>query len=81
MDKLNYCLNCKRIFKPADECSFCKSKDVKELVRKAPVNIIGTKLKGRVLNIRNEIVDILFLGAKRVKSIREFNANNLKKLL
>lgn len=81
MDKLSYCLECKRIFNSGTECGYCKSGSVKELGRNSPVNIIGTKLKGRVLKSKDGVAQLLFEGAKRVKSIKEFEVCKLKKIL
>ncbi|MCX7922628.1 MAG: hypothetical protein N3B21_11565 [Clostridia bacterium] len=81
MNKLNYCLDCRRIFDSDEECIYCKSQSIKALVKKAPINIIGTKLKGRVLTISQGIVQVLFTGEKRVKTIKQFEASKLKKLL
>ncbi len=81
MDKLNYCLDCQRIFDASAQCTYCNSENVKALDRRAPVNVIGTKLKGKVLQTKEGMVHVLFEGEKKVKSIKEFEASKIRKIL
>ena len=81
MERLSYCLECRRVFNSHTECTYCNSSNIKELERKAPVNVIGTKLKGRVLKAKEGIVHLLFEGEKRVKSIKEFEISKIRKVL
>jgi len=81
MDKLNYCVDCKRIFNHASVCSYCNSENVKELAQKAPVNVIGTKLKGRLFKVHSEKAQILIIDEKQSKSVKEFEASKLQKVL
>lgn len=81
MDMLSYCADCKRIFSAVGECTYCKSENVKPLDRRAPVNVIGTKLKGRFLHVKEGMAHIIFEGEKRVKSIKEFEADKLRKII
>jgi hypothetical protein len=81
MNKLNYCADCKRIFREGEECAYCKSTNVKELTEKAPVNVIGTKLKGRVFKIDDNMVKILVVDENKNKALRDYNAEKLQKVL
>lgn len=45
MYKLNYCLDCQRVFTIDDKCKYCNSKNVRELKRGKAVNIIGVKIR------------------------------------
>lgn len=81
MDKLNYCVDCKRIFNPAPVCSYCNSENVKDLAQRAPVNVLGTKLKGRLFKVHSDKAQILLVDDKQSKSIKEFEASKLQKVL
>jgi hypothetical protein len=80
MNKLFYCLNCKRIFAQEGECSYCSNTNIKGLVKNSPVNVIGSKLKGRVLKI-DEKVRLLIIDENNTKIIREYEAEKLRKVL
>ncbi|MFZ5987971.1 MAG: hypothetical protein ACOYWZ_12720 [Bacillota bacterium] len=81
MDKFCYCLDCQRIFNTADQCPYCSSKRTKELTQKAPVNVIGSKLKGRVLNTKEGIINVLFIDEGKNKTIKQFEADKIRKIL
>lgn len=81
MEKLNFCLDCKRIFSPSQECSYCKSNNIKELGEKAPVNVIGSKLKGRVLKVSQGIARVIVIDEKKNSSIKEFEVSKIRKVL
>jgi len=81
MNKLYYCLECKRVIKSSEACDYCKSENVNELVVGAPVNVIGQKLKGKVLKIDNDIVRILVRDQSNNKLIKEFEPAKLNKVL
>ena len=81
MDKLYYCLNCKRIFSSEDMCTYCQSENIKELTKKSPVNVIGTKQKGRVFKIRQDVVKLLVIDVNKNKLIKTFQVDKIKKLL
>lgn len=81
MDKYNYCTDCKRIFTEKSSCPFCKSTQVSELNLKSPVNILGTKVKGRVANFTPGGIKILVVDEDKSKSIREIDSSKLRKIL
>lgn len=81
MNNLNYCVDCRRISYFDGTCSFCQSDDIKFIDKKAPVNVIGTKIKGRVMNERDGMVDILCVGVDNEKSIRQYEMESLRKIL
>lgn len=81
MKKLNYCIDCKRIASFNGECSYCQSQKIKELTRKAPVNVIGTKIKGRVLNVKDQMVEILYIDENKNTFVKPFEAQQLQKVL
>jgi hypothetical protein len=76
-----YCEDCKRIFPLKSNCPFCESTKVSELCLKAPVNILGTKVKGRVFKLASDVIKVLIVDEGQNKSIREYEASKLKKIL
>jgi len=76
-----YCEDCKRIFPVKSNCPFCESTKVSELYLKAPVNILGTKVKGRVFKLAPDVIKVLIVDEGQNKSIRDFDASKLKKIL
>lgn len=81
MKNLSYCVDCRRISYFYGICSYCQSNNIKDINRKTPVNVIGTKIKGRVLNVKDEMVNILCIGQGKVKSIKQFEVEKLRKIL
>ncbi len=81
MKNLSYCVKCRRISYFRGTCSYCQSDSIKPINRKAPVNVIGTKIKGKVLNVKAGMVDILCVGEGNVKLIRQYEAEKLRKIL
>ncbi|MCM8710887.1 hypothetical protein M2651_07595 [Clostridium sp. SYSU_GA19001] len=81
MNKLYYCNECKRVIGNSDCCSFCNSSYVSELVVGVPVNVIGTKLKGKVLKIKDGTVRLLIRDESNNKFIRDYEGEKLRKVL
>ncbi len=81
MNKLFYCLECRRIFKDENQCSYCGGKNIKELVKNSPVNLIGSKLKGKVLRIEENKVRVLFTNDSNDRFIKEQEPDTLRKVL
>ncbi len=81
MDNLSYCADCRRIDSFNEGCSFCQSQSIKKLVVNAPVNVIGTKLKGRVMKVRDNMVHILYKDEEKNRVIRPFEPIKLQKIL
>jgi hypothetical protein len=81
MDKLNYCLDCRRISVQDGKCAYCSSENIRELAKNAPVNVIGSKLKGRVLNSKQGMVQVLFAEQGNTKTMREYEPSKIRKVL
>lgn len=82
MKRYYYCLDCKRIFGTGEKCSYCGGENIKGLAAKAPVNVLGSKLKGNVLSTNGDMINVLIRGeGKNNKTIREYSADQLKKIL
>lgn len=81
MDKLYYCGECKRIIENSESCSYCNSSYVNELSVGAPVNVIGTKLKGKILKVKDNTARLLIRDEGNNKFIREYEGSKLRKVL
>jgi hypothetical protein len=81
MSKLYYCIECKRVVTSSEFCSYCSSSLINELSVGAPVNIIGTKLKGRVLKIKDNTARLLIRDEGNNKLIREYEGDKLRKVI
>lgn len=81
MGKLYYCNECKRVLKSNEKCEYCNGEDVKELSYGAPVNIIGSKLKGKVLKIKDNMVRLVVRDEYNSKFIKEYECEKLRKVL
>ncbi|CDF57767.1 hypothetical protein [Thermobrachium celere] len=76
-----YCTSCKRIVKDGGVCEFCASQQLKELKLDTPVNVVGTKLKGRVLKVSDDKVRLLIRDDSNNRFIKEYSYKELKKIL
>ena len=80
MRKLVYCLNCRKISYLQETCPNCNSNTFKALSKNAPVNIIGSKIKGRIYKINEESVDVLIVDQQNQKTIKSFDHTKLRKI-
>jgi preprotein translocase subunit YajC len=81
MNKLYYCNECRRVITSSENCNYCNSSYIDELAVGAPVNVIGTKLKGKVLKVKDNTVRILIKDEGNNKMIREYDGQKLRKVL
>lgn len=81
MNKLYYCNECKRVVSSSEYCNYCKSNLIDELADGAPVNVIGTKLKGKVLKIKDSTVRLLITDEGNNRLIKEYEGEKLRKIL
>lgn len=81
MNKLYYCVDCKRVFKEETICEYCNGHNVKELVKNSPVNVIDSKLKGKVLKVEENGIKLLMRDEKNDKYIKEYEAIQIRKIL
>ena len=81
MSKLCYCLECRRVLDGENQCPYCKSTFIKELCKNSPVNVLGSKVKGRILKIENGKARLLIVDESKQKYIKEYEADKLRKIL
>jgi hypothetical protein len=63
------------------QCDYCGHSEVNRLMQGTSVNIIGTKEKGKVFKISDEIVKVIIIDLAKNKIVREYKAPQLKKIL
>ncbi len=81
MSTVNYCVQCQRIFLNENSCEFCGSDNIRELKKNAPINVIGTKLKGRVLKIKDGNATLIMNTESNERMLKEYDLKELKKIL
>lgn len=81
MARYYYCFDCRKIGKSKNECGECKGRSLKELKEGAPINIIGTKQKGRIFKMKEESISILLKNEFNEESIREVSYTEVQKII
>lgn len=81
MAPLYYCLDCQRVFQAKDNCQYCKSVNVKELKKGTSVNVIGTKSKGQIFKVKDDVVSLILITEAKERVIKEYKVDNLRKIL
>ena len=81
MQNLNYCLECKRLFLESNKCEFCDSKNIKPIKKSTSVNVIGSKVKGKILNFKEGIVNIIVITESKEKVVKGYKVKELRKVL
>lgn len=81
MANLFYCYKCKRVIASGTQCDYCGDSEINQLLLGTSVNIMGTKEKGKVFRISEDIVKIIIIDAAKNKIIREYKVNQLKKII
>lgn len=81
MKRLNYCLDCKRVFTSENICEYCNSSNIKELKRGKSVNIIGSKDKGSYLKYKEGKVSVIIYADNKQKFIKEYAIDKIRKIL
>jgi RNA polymerase subunit RPABC4/transcription elongation factor Spt4 len=81
MANLFYCKKCKRVIVSETLCDYCGDKEISRLLQGTSVNIIGTKEKGKVFKIGDEVVKVIIIDVAKNKIIKEYKAQQLKKIV
>ena len=81
MKRLYYCCGCKRVITSEEVCNYCKGEQIKQLVTKTSVNVIGTKIKGRVINMKDGKISLIIKDEFNNELLKEYDAEQLKKVL
>lgn len=81
MSKYFYCKDCLNIVSNPQKCEKCEMDNLKELKVGAPVNVIGTKTKGKVFQMKKDIIKLIIITESKERVIKEYKPEQLKKLL
>lgn len=81
MAKLYYCPECRKIGKNESNCFSCSNEVVNALKVDAPVNVIGTKQKGRVFKIKDDHVSLIIRTQGNEKIIKNYSHEELQKVI
>ncbi|PAB59649.1 hypothetical protein [Anaeromicrobium sediminis] len=81
MAKLYYCPECRKIHKDEAKCTSCSCEFVKPLKTNAPVNVIGTKQKGRVFKIKDDEVSLLVMTQGNEKLVKNYKHDEIQKVM
>ena len=81
MGNLFYCNKCKRVIASETQCGYCGDMKTNKLLQGTSVNVIGTKEKGRVFKINDEVVKLIVVDLAKNKIIKEYRAEELKKII
>lgn len=82
MNEVKYCSKCQRVFYGENSCKFCGCEKTKQLKKNAPVNILGTKLKGKVYNIKKDEATLIITNSDtKERYMKEYNVEDLKKII
>ncbi|WP_053984432.1 hypothetical protein [Niameybacter massiliensis] len=63
MKKVYFCNVCRKVFHEENACT-CEANDIKQVKLGTPVNVIGTKLKGKVYRIKNDVLELVITSSK-----------------
>lgn len=80
MRKVYFCSTCKRIFSKENSCECQQGSCIKELKIGTPINVIGTKLKGKVYKIKNDMLEVVIISSKN-RYLKEYRLEEVRKIL
>ena len=76
-----YCVDCKRVNHNNEKCDYCGSTYLKPVKQGTSVNVIGSKLKGKVLNVKGDYITLILKDEYNNKYLKNFKMEQLKKIL
>lgn len=80
MSKAYFCTACKKLFGHEDGCTCEGQGCIKEVKLGTPVNVVGTKLKGKVYRINDDKLQVVITSNKN-RDIREYSLEEVRKIL
>lgn len=80
MNKIYFCKVCRAVFTEGQECTCQEINGIQEVKKGTPMNIIGTKIKGKVIRIKENAVDLL-VRKENNKIIRTCKVGEVRKIL
>lgn len=80
MNKIYFCKVCRAVFTEGKGCNCEGNNSVQEVKKGTPMNIIGTKTKGKVIKIKEDAVDLLIYSHNN-KTIRTCKVDEIRKII
>ncbi|MGL6174740.1 MAG: hypothetical protein ACRC1P_09085, partial [Cellulosilyticaceae bacterium] len=74
------CSVCKKIFNQTNPCECQQEEAIKALKVGTPINIVGTKLKGKIYKIKNDTLEVLIIHEKN-RYLKEYSLSQVRKVL
>lgn len=81
MQNLDYCLDCRRLFLESEKCEFCGSENIKPIKKSTSVNVIESKVKGKILNCKDGVVNVIVITESKERVVKNYSVRELKKVL
>ena len=81
MQNLDYCLACRRLFLEGEICEYCGSKNTKPIKKSTSVNVIGSKIKGKILNCKEGIANVVVITESKERIVKDYSVSELRKIL
>lgn len=80
MNKIYFCNHCRKIFIGDKDCACEGENCIHEVKKGTPVNIIGTKTKGKVIRIKEGAVELLIKNRGN-KILRVCKVDEIRKIV
>ncbi|MEF9959221.1 MAG: hypothetical protein RR448_04620 [Niameybacter sp.] len=80
MSKVYFCSECRRIFSEENTCDCEKTNGLQEVKLGTPVNVIGTKLKGKVYKIKSDLLEVVITSNKN-RYIKQCKLEEVRKII
>lgn len=78
---LYYCTECRRVLEQESKCNYCGAENINALKRNSVVNVIGTKLKGKVLSAENDKINLIVNTENNEKLLKQYSFEKIRKII
>lgn len=80
MKKAYFCNLCRKVFNEENSCGCEGENHIKEMKPGTPINVIGTKLKGKVYKIKDDLLEVIITSNKE-RSMKQYKLEKVRKVL
>lgn len=80
---LYYCTKCARISNTTNTllCPYCEDSAILPLKKNSPINVLGSKIKGRLFKELKDSAILIVITENKEKLLKEYPINQLKKII
>lgn len=78
---LYYCTKCRRVTEQESKCNYCGAETINSLKRNSVVNVIGTKLKGKVLSVEDDKINLLINTENNERLVKQYSFEKIRKII